>query len=101
MILSHRPWCRARVPGEHACPGGPRHHCSGKLKGAGAGVWRATFEGFLEHDFAGEVNSIKVPAPIQWGDRDGLCSRGDQEALLVALAGSRLVVYERAGHGLH
>jgi pimeloyl-ACP methyl ester carboxylesterase len=42
-----------------------------------------------------------APTLILWGDRDGLCSRGDQEALLAAIAGSRLVVYEGAGHGLH
>jgi pimeloyl-ACP methyl ester carboxylesterase len=66
-----------------------------------ARVWRAAFEGFLEDDFAGELNRIKAPTLILWGDRDGLCSREDQEALLGAIMGSRLVVYEGAGHGLH
>jgi pimeloyl-ACP methyl ester carboxylesterase len=66
-----------------------------------ARVWRAAFEGFLEDDFAGELNLIKAPTLILWGDRDGLCSRQDQEALLGAISQSRLVVYEGAGHGLH
>ena len=66
-----------------------------------ARVWRAAFEGFLEDDFAGELNRIKAPTLILWGDRDGLCRRGDQDALLGSINGSRLVVYKGAGHGLH
>jgi pimeloyl-ACP methyl ester carboxylesterase len=66
-----------------------------------ARVWRAAFEGFLEDDFAGELNRIKAPTLILWGDRDGLCSRGDQDALLGSINGSQLVVYEGAGHGPH
>jgi pimeloyl-ACP methyl ester carboxylesterase len=66
-----------------------------------ARVWRAAFEGFLEDDFTGELNRVKAPTLILWGDRDGICSGGDQEALLGAITGSRLVVYEGAGHGLH
>lgn len=66
-----------------------------------AWVWRAAFEGFLEDDFTAELNQIKEPTLILWGDRDGLCSREDQEALLGAITGSRLLVYEGAGHGLH
>jgi len=66
-----------------------------------ARVWRATFEGFLEDDLAGELDKIQAPTLIVWGDRDAFCSRRDQDALLTAIAGSRLVVYEGAGHGLH
>jgi pimeloyl-ACP methyl ester carboxylesterase len=66
-----------------------------------AWVWRAAFEGFLEDNFTGELNRIKAPTLILWGDKDGLCSRGDQEVLLGEIAGSQLVVYEGAGHGLH
>jgi non-heme chloroperoxidase len=66
-----------------------------------ARVWRAAFEGFLEDDCTGELVKIKAPTLILWGARDALCSRRDQDALLAAIAGSRLVVYENAGHGLH
>jgi pimeloyl-ACP methyl ester carboxylesterase len=54
-----------------------------------ARVWRAAFDGFFGDDVAGE------------GDRDAFRSRADEEALLAAVPGSRLVVYEGAGHGLH
>jgi pimeloyl-ACP methyl ester carboxylesterase len=66
-----------------------------------ARVWRAAFEGFLEDDTAGELARIAAPTLIAWGARDAFCSRRDQEALLAAIAGSRLVVYEGAGHALH
>jgi pimeloyl-ACP methyl ester carboxylesterase len=66
-----------------------------------ARVWRAAFEGFLEDDVAGALGRITAPTLIVWGDRDRFSSRDDQDALLGAIAASRLVVYEGAGHGLH
>jgi pimeloyl-ACP methyl ester carboxylesterase len=66
-----------------------------------ARVWRAAFAGFLDDDVAGELGRIAAPTLIAWGARDALCSRRDEDALLAAIARSRLVVYERAGHALH
>jgi non-heme chloroperoxidase len=66
-----------------------------------ARVWRAAFEGFLEDDFAGEFGKIKAPTLIVWGARDTFCPRHDQDTILEAITGARLVVYENAGHALH
>lgn len=66
-----------------------------------ARVWRGAFEGFLEDDCANDLHKIKAPTLILWGTRDALCSRRDEDALLGAIPGSRLVVYESAGHALH
>jgi pimeloyl-ACP methyl ester carboxylesterase len=66
-----------------------------------ARVWRAAFEGFLEDDCIGELGRIRAPTLIAWGARDTFCRRADQDALLAAIPGSRLVVYDRAGHALH
>jgi len=66
-----------------------------------ARVWRGAFQGFLEDNVAAELGRIKAPTLIFWGTRDALCSRGDQNALLAAIPGSRLVAYEGAGHALH
>jgi non-heme chloroperoxidase len=66
-----------------------------------AHVWRAAFEGFLEDDVAGDLGRIRVPTLIAWGARDALCSRRDQDDLLAAVPGARLLVYENAGHALH
>jgi non-heme chloroperoxidase len=66
-----------------------------------AQVWRASFEGLLEDDFVSEFGRVRVPTLIVWGDRDGFGPREQQDALLSAIPGSRLVVYEGAGHALH
>src|SRR5262245_38571170 len=66
-----------------------------------ARVWRATFEGFFEDDFTGGLGTITAPTLVVWGARDSICSRADQDALLAAIVGTRLVVYENAGHALH
>jgi pimeloyl-ACP methyl ester carboxylesterase len=66
-----------------------------------ARVWREVFEGFLEDTCAAELANIKAPTLILWGARDAFCTRGDQDALLTSITGSRLVVYENAGHALH
>jgi non-heme chloroperoxidase len=66
-----------------------------------ARVWRAAFDGFLEDDFAGEIDKIQAPTLMLWGTRDAFASRRDQDALLKKIAGSQLVVYQNAGHALH
>jgi non-heme chloroperoxidase len=66
-----------------------------------ARVWRAAFEGFLQDDFSRELEKIKAPTLIVWGDQDTFCPRSDQDTLVRAIAGSQLVVYPGAGHALH
>jgi non-heme chloroperoxidase len=66
-----------------------------------ARVWRDAFAGFFEDDFADELGKVAVPTLIIWGDRDNFCPRGDQDTLLAGITGSRLLVYEGAGHSLH
>ncbi len=66
-----------------------------------ARVWRAAFEGFLEDDVGPELKRITVPTLVVWGAQDRFVTRVDQDALVAAVPGSRLVVYERAGHALH
>lgn len=64
-------------------------------------VWRATFEGLLEDDSAGEPHRITAPTLIVWGDQDAILPRSDQERLVAALVGSRFVVYPSAGHTVY
>ncbi len=66
-----------------------------------ARVWQAAVEGLLEDDFVAEMDRVKAPTLMFWGDRDTLSSRNDQEVLLGAIKGSRLKAYEGVGHGLH
>ena len=66
-----------------------------------ARVWKAAWESLSETDWSKELGRIGVPTLITWGDHDVLFSRDEQEALLAAIASSRLVVYAHAGHALH
>ncbi len=66
-----------------------------------ARVWKATLKGLLEDDSSEELNKIKAPTLIVWGDKDVVIPRNDQETLLERIAGSRLVVYPGAGHALY
>lgn len=64
-------------------------------------VWRATFEGLMADDSLGELQTIKAPTLIIWGDQDTILPRIDQEVLAAAIPGSRLVVYPGAGHAFY
>jgi pimeloyl-ACP methyl ester carboxylesterase len=66
-------------------------------------VWKAVFESRwrLEGDFSGELGRIRAPTLIIWGDQDARYPRSEEEALARAITGSRLVVYQGAGHLLH
>jgi non-heme chloroperoxidase len=66
-----------------------------------ARVWRAALAALMEADFSSELGRIKAPTLILWGDRETYFLRPDQEALVAAIPGARLVVYPGAGHALH
>jgi non-heme chloroperoxidase len=66
-----------------------------------ARVWKAYLRGLLEADVPTESGTIAAPTLIMWGDQDGFCGRGDQEALLAAIPDSRLSIYEGLGHCPH
>ncbi len=66
-----------------------------------ARVWKSALEAFLEDDSSGELNLIKAPTLIVWGDRDSLFLRKEQDTLASRIRGARLVVYSGTGHALH
>lgn len=66
-----------------------------------ARVWKATFEGLLEDDSSGELDKIRAPTLIIWGDQDAFLLLSDQKALTEAIAGSKFVVYPGAGHAFY
>jgi non-heme chloroperoxidase len=66
-----------------------------------ARVWKDAVACNMQHEFAGELNRIHAPTLLIWGDRDRVVPRSDQDAQVTAIADSRLVVYEGAGHGVH
>ena len=62
---------------------------------APARVWRAAFAGIrtMPRD-----TTITAPTLLLWGDQDALVPRTEQDTLLAAIPGARLVVYNDAGH---
>ena len=66
-----------------------------------ARVWIQAFEGRLLETIAEKLKRISCPTLLIWGDQDQRSLRGDQDALLLAIPESRLIVYRGAGHLLH
>jgi pimeloyl-ACP methyl ester carboxylesterase len=65
-------------------------------------VWRAAFAGLLETPAClKQLATVSVPTLLLWGDRDGYADRHDQDALLAAIPGSRLIAYAAGGHAIH
>ena len=66
-----------------------------------ARAWKAYLEGLFAAEVPTEAGEIAAPTLILWGDQDGFALRGDQDALLAAIPGSRLEAYEGVGHCPH
>ena len=66
-----------------------------------ARVWRAALQELRKADHIAQLGRIQAPTLVVWGDRDGLFTRADQEALQLAIPNAELLVYQGAGHALH
>jgi pimeloyl-ACP methyl ester carboxylesterase len=66
-----------------------------------ARVWRAAFAGLMQADHRAELKRINAPTLIVWGEKETYFLRPDQDALIAAIKGSRLVIWPDAGHALH
>jgi non-heme chloroperoxidase len=68
-----------------------------------ARVWKAATKALLDSDalLTAERTGIAAATLIVWGEFDAFVPRADQDALLAAIPGSRLIVVPGAGHGFH
>jgi pimeloyl-ACP methyl ester carboxylesterase len=66
-----------------------------------ARVWKAAWRNRLEGEAAVDLDQVRCPTLVVWGDQDERCLEADQETLLTAIADARLVVYPGAGHAVH
>ncbi len=48
-----------------------------------------------------KLGRIKARTLLLWGERDSMFSKADQDGLLAAIPGSRLIPYANTGHALH
>ncbi len=63
-----------------------------------AHVWRETFNGLCDATPPSDLASITAPTLILWGDRDELLAREQQDDLVRAIPGARMIVYADTGH---
>jgi non-heme chloroperoxidase len=63
-----------------------------------APLWRAALDGVIAYDDREQLGRIATPTLLIWGDRDSLFPRDDQDALVSAIAGARLITYQDTGH---
>jgi pimeloyl-ACP methyl ester carboxylesterase len=66
-----------------------------------ARVWKALLEGMLDAGPAKGLDELGIPTLILWGERDGLFTLEEQEALMELTGGGTLKIYPETGHGLH
>lgn len=64
-------------------------------------VFQAFLPGILGHDLARHPKRITCPTLLVWGPYDGFFGADQQEALLAAIPGARLRIYEECGHSPH
>jgi non-heme chloroperoxidase len=55
-------------------------------------------EGVLAFDDAADLDRIKAPTLVIWGEHDARFSREEQERLVAAIPDARLLAYLQTGH---
>ncbi len=63
-----------------------------------ARLWRDVFDAVVAYDDVDELARIATPTLLMWGEQDALFSRGEQDRLLAAITGAKLIVYRETGH---
>ena len=66
-----------------------------------ARVWRSALDGVLALDDGAQLASIVAPTLVVWGERDLFFGREQQDRLVAAIPGARLLVYPDTGHDPH
>ncbi len=66
-----------------------------------ARVWKAAMKGIIDVDLRKDIHKIDKPVLILWGDKDTICSLGDQEFIKKEIKDSRLIIYKGVGHAAH
>lgn len=72
-----------------------------ETKKAPVRVFRDVLTAFMAHDRTFTGSGSLVPTLIVWGDKDTVCTRADQDALVCAFKNARLLAYAGIGHALH
>jgi pimeloyl-ACP methyl ester carboxylesterase len=63
-----------------------------------AHVWKKTFSELLEYDDLSELERIRAPTLLVWGNEDAVVLRGMQDDLARRIPDAHLIVYHGVGH---
>jgi pimeloyl-ACP methyl ester carboxylesterase len=61
-------------------------------------VWRHTLRALLADEHPHDLSDIAAPTLVVWGDCDAFADRDEQQRLLDAIVGARLVAHTGIGH---
>lgn len=64
-------------------------------------IWKSVMKELVASDYTKQLEAVKVPVLLIWGDKDAIASRADQQALRNSLSDCRFVIYEGTGHATH
>lgn len=63
-----------------------------------ARVWQTSFDGLLAFEDSADLELIQAKTLLLWGERDSLFDRDQQDRLVTAIRGARLITYLETGH---
>jgi non-heme chloroperoxidase len=63
-----------------------------------ARLWREVFDGLLAYEDTQQLPRIVTPTFLLWGERDALFPSEDQDRLVAAIPGTKLIKYPETGH---
>ncbi len=64
-------------------------------------MWRRALDGVLSLHDQSRLASTAAPTLVVWGERDPYFDRQQQDRLVAAIPGARLLVYPDTGHNPH
>jgi len=73
----------------------------GEVQRVPAAMFHELARGSADPKHVEKLGRIKAKTLLLWGDQDSMFSKGDQDSLLKAIPGSRLIPYADTGHALH
>ncbi len=72
-----------------------------EVQRAPAAMFHELAKGSSDPQHVEKLGRIKAKTLLLWGDKDAMFKKADQDALLKAIPGSRLISYADTGHALH
>ncbi|HJU65767.1 MAG TPA: alpha/beta hydrolase, partial [Gemmatimonadaceae bacterium] len=64
-------------------------------------AWRGVADALNSDEAPAKLGRITAPTLLIWGDQDAFFKRDQQDALIAAIRGAKLLVYENTGHAVH